>query len=207
MEDEVERIVDPELKVALFRQIARIYAEEVGDVPSAEGMLQNILTITEGDVAALDELARLGEKEERYDKQITALENKFKKVDEDHERKGILFEIARIWEDRVGELDEALDALNRVLEIDGSDPNALSALARIYQQESRWHELAHVLTRKVELSQETSENVALRMQVAQLCEGELADAEAAIQWYRGVLDFEANHGGGAERLGAAVHGP
>ncbi|MEZ4272661.1 MAG: tetratricopeptide repeat protein [Myxococcota bacterium] len=162
--------------------------------------MRSILEINPGDLAALDELASLGEQEERYDKQITALESKLKQVSEDHERKGILFEVARIWEDRIDEFDEAIDALNRVLEIDGSDQNALHALARIYEHESRWNELAHVLTRKVELCQDPQENIALRMRVAQLCEGELGDPETAIAWYRGILDFDPAQAGALSSL-------
>ncbi len=200
LEDELERIDDDALRVELLRRVARIYSEEVKDSHTAEQILNQILELDSSDLGALDRLAALGSSEERYDKQILALERKFQQVTDDADRKTILFEIARIWEDRIGETDEALDALNRVLEIDGSDIAALDTLGRLYEEESRWTELAHVLTRKVELSQNSEENIGLRIRVAQLCEGELADQEAAIQWYRGVLDFENGHHGALSAL-------
>lgn len=200
VEDEIDTITDPAIQIALYKRVARLYAEELADTASAEEILQKILILDAGDLEALDRMAELGAKEERYDKQIAALENKLQHVAEDTERKGILFEIARIWEDRIGELDEAVDALNRILAIDGGDVPALDALARIYGAEQRWSELAHVLTRKVELSHDPAENIELRMRVAQICEGELGDPEAGIQWYRGVLEFDPGHAGALAAL-------
>ena len=51
-------------------------------------------------------------------------------------------------------------------------------LARIYDKEHRYGELAHTLTRKVELSQDPTDSIALRMRIAELCEAELSDPEA-----------------------------
>ncbi len=200
LEDEIDNIVDTDAKIETLRRIARVYAQHLSDAASAEGCLNRILEIAPADLAALDELSSLGAREERYDKQIQALETKLTHVAEDVERKSVLFEIARIWEDKIGEVDEAIAALGRLLEIDGSDIVALDALARIYEQESRWSELAHTLTRKVELTQDPAESVTLRMRVGALCEGDLNDDEAAIQWYRGVLDFEAAHVGALASL-------
>lgn len=197
LEDEVDNIVDTTVKIASYRRIARIYAEHLKEIASAEAALQKILALDPADLEALDAQAELGAREERFDKQVTALEQKLQHVQEDMQRKSILFDIARIWEDRIGDVDQAIAALNRVLEIDGVDVNALDALARIYAQESRWSELAHTLTRKVELEQDPKANIDLRLRVASLCEGELNDAEAAIEWFRGVLDFD---GGNATAL-------
>lgn len=190
LEDQVESIVESDIKVASLRRISRIYADELKDFGSAEASLDRILTIVPNDIPALDALAELGARQERYDKQVQALERKLLQINEESSRKGILFEISRIWEDRIGEIEEAVNALRRVLEIDGADMSALNELVRIFRKESRWSELAHTLTRKVEIIQEPAESIQLRMQVGGLCEGELNDPEAAIQWYRGVLDFD-----------------
>ncbi len=193
LEDEIDNILDSQVKVASLRRLARLFSEEIKDVTQAETALQKILDVDPSDVEAIDALASSGAREERFDKQIQALERKLGAVDEDTARKAILFDIAHIWEDRIGETDEAIASLNRILEIDGADVNALDALARLYSAESRWGELAHTLTRKVELAHDPREGVELRLKVAALCEGELNDNEAAIEWYRGVLDFDAGN--------------
>lgn len=195
LEDEIENIVDTEIKIASLRRIARIYADALKDVPQAEAYLNRILALEPGDLGALDSLAALGATQDRFDKQIQALELKLSSVTEDVYKKSILHDIARIWEDKIGEVDEAVKALQRALEIDGADVAMLDELCRIFQKEGRWGELAHTLTRKVELSQDPAESVELRMRVGALCEAELADPDAAIQWYRGVLDFDGTNAG------------
>lgn len=193
LEDEIENVVDPSIKVASFRRIARLYADHVKDVNSAEMTLNRILDVQPGDVESLDTLAALGAREERYDKQIAALERKLESTADAQGKKSLLSEISRIWEDKIGEVDEAVSSLQRILKIDGADAGALDELGRVYAAHTRWAELAQTLTRKVELAQDPAENVALRMRVAGLCEAELNDMDAAIQWYRGVLDFEPGH--------------
>ncbi|MBN1960214.1 MAG: hypothetical protein JW841_04650 [Deltaproteobacteria bacterium] len=200
LEDEIDNIIDTDVKIASLRRIARIYAEHLQDVPLAEETLNKILIIQPNDLEALDTLAQLGATQERYDKQIQALEQKLLVVSEDVQRKSILTEIARVWEDRINEIDEAISALSRALEIDGSDIAVLDELARIFAKENRWGELAHTLTRKVELSVDPAESVDLRMRVGSLCESELGDPETAIQWYRGVLDFDGAHQGALAAL-------
>ena len=200
LEDEVERIVDTDVKIASYKRIARVYAEHVKDVAQAEATFEKILAIAPGESEALDGLAGLGAGQDRFDKQVQALERKLSQVNEDQAKKSILAELARIWEDRIGDIDQAIAALQRVLEIDGADLAALNELVRIFQKESRFGELAHTLTRKVELVQDPAESIELRMRVGALCEGELADAEAAIQWYRGVLDFDAANQGALSAL-------
>lgn len=190
LEDELDNIHDSQVKVASLRRLARLYAEELKDVHQAETALGKILELEPADIEAIDMMAGLGAREERFDKQIQALERKLQAVGEDTTRKAILFDIAHIWEDRIGDVDEAIVALGRVLEIDGADINALDGLARMYAGESKWGELAHTLTRKVELAHDPRQGIDLRLQVAALCEGELADNEAAIEWYRGVLEFD-----------------
>ncbi|MBI3179401.1 MAG: hypothetical protein HYZ27_07045, partial [Deltaproteobacteria bacterium] len=200
MEDEVDNIGDVEARVAVLRRIARIYADYLKDTSSAEAALNRILSLAPADVEALDAMAALGARDDRYDKQIAALESKLSAVSDSAQRKVVLYDIARIWEEQIGEVDEAVKALNRVLEIDGSDKGALEGLARLYEHEQRWAELAHTLTRKVELTQDAAENVTLRMRVGALCEAELGDHEAAIEWYRGVLEFDAAHAGALSAL-------
>lgn len=200
LEDELDNITDTTLKIGALRRIARIQSEELHDVLAAEGMLGKILVIAPNDIPTLDELAALAAREERYDKQIVALEAKLQAVGEDSARKSLLFDIARIWEDKVGDTEQAIGALNRILEIDGVNENALDEAARIFNAESRWFDLARVLTRRVENVATASDNIQLRMRIAALCEAELGDTEEAISWYRSVLDYDKNHAGALESL-------
>jgi len=194
IEDEIEHIVDSAAKIATFKRLSRVYAEKLKDVSQAEQSLERALAIEPADLQALDSLATLGAQEERYDKQLAVLERKLSAVVEDTAKKAILFEIARIDEDKIQDAEAAIAAHNRVLEIDGADGLALDNLTRLYEREQQWPELARTLTRKVELATDPAIGISLRARLASLCESELKDPDAGIQWYRTVLELDPpNH--------------
>jgi golgin subfamily B member 1 len=193
LEDEVDAITSIDEKIQTLHRVARLYADDVGDVPSAEDALQNLLELDPSNQDALNKLARLGALEERYDKQIVALEKKLALLETNAEKTEILFSIARIWEDQIQEVDESVGALNRILALDGKNASALESLCRLYESEQAWGPLATTLTRRAALSTNLSEQVAIRLRVAQICEKAGADGDVVIQWYRSVLDLDGTH--------------
>ena len=56
-------------------------------------------------------------------------------------------ELARRYDADLGDVDEAIGALRRLLELDGADPDALEGLSTLYRREQRWPDLAGVLAR------------------------------------------------------------
>ncbi len=159
LDDEIERISRVDIKIAGLRKLAALNENHIKNVPAAEEALQRILSLDATDISAMDALALLASKEERYDKQIAVLERKLAAFNDESDKKAILAEIAHVWEARLADADEAINTWHRVLQIDGGDIHTLDELTRIYQSNGRWTDLAHTLTRKVELETDTAHNV------------------------------------------------
>jgi tetratricopeptide (TPR) repeat protein len=88
------------------------------------------------------------------------------------------------------DVEEAVGALRRVLELDGADQAALDQLTAIYRREQRWAELAQVLSRARDLAASDEARVGYQLQIATLQENEIGDDEAAVEAYRTALGMD-----------------
>ena len=104
-------------------------------------------------------------------------------------KKATLLEVAKIYDGELGNVDEAIDALRRVLELDGADATALEVLSALYRREQRWPDLAGVLA-PCDLAPGDAQRIAFQLQIASVHENEIGDDEAAVEAYRTVLGLD-----------------
>jgi tetratricopeptide (TPR) repeat protein len=98
--------------------------------------------------------------------------------------------MARLYDGQLKDVEEAVGALRRILELDGGDSPAIEALSTIFRREQRWGDLCGVLARARDLAADEPTRVAYQLQIAALHENELSDDEAAIEAYRTALGTE-----------------
>ena len=108
-------------------------------------------------------------------------------------------QISKTYE-RLGRPEDALAALLAARRVSPNDPLILSELARIYEAEGRFAELADVLLAWVNVNTEESEFVAINLRLAALYEQLGRDADAAGR-YHAILNRVAGHMGALAGLG------
>src|SRR5690606_13552034 len=78
----------------------------------------------------------------------------------------------------------------RVLDLRGEDPEALGALADLYQRQGKWAELTDVLERHFDIADSDEDRVNILTRRARLFSEQLnRDDEALETWHR-VLDID-----------------
>ncbi|MCC7537243.1 MAG: hypothetical protein IT379_13555, partial [Deltaproteobacteria bacterium] len=100
----------------------------------------------------------------------------------------LLGKVAHLARFKVGDLDLAREHYVRVLEQRPDDRRALDALEELYADANDHRALLDVLRKKADLASDPSARRRLLVAQAQLCEGPLADAPAAIVAYESVLE-------------------
>ena len=113
---------------------------------------------------------------------------------------------ARIFEEHLGESDQAIDQLRKLLEETPGDAEALASLDRIFTGEGRHSDLIEVLDIRAGFAKSVQERDELAFRAARITETELSDVEAAISRYQGILATTANHAGTHDALWAIAHG-
>lgn len=185
--------LDPSLAHELATKVARAYQERLDDTDKAVEFYRRALQIEPDDLDAISALEQIFTRDEKY---ADLLEIYRKKVDisvEPAERLDILFRIASIHEEMLGNPDDAISAYNEILGHDPDNVQALRALDRLYVQGEQWQDLGDNLTRQLVLVEEGFERVGLLVRLAQLRESHLEEVAAAVETYRQVLDLQPDN--------------
>src|SRR5262249_16077824 len=98
--------------------------------------------------------------------------------------------MARVHEDRLGDLARAVECHRSALEIDPDHAPALDELERLFAAQKQWMEWAELLVRRIERAPDPQTGATLRLRLAELLERRLADPEGAIDQYEKVLEVE-----------------
>ncbi|MFY3742428.1 tetratricopeptide repeat protein [Anaeromyxobacter sp. Red801] len=191
------------VRARLLLRLGKVRDERLDAPDEAEAAYRRALEADPASPEALDALTQLFKRRGRVRDLVITLEQKLEAAAGLEEKKATLLEMARIYDGELHDVEEAVSALRRVLELDGADPAALEALSELLRREQRWADLAGVLARARDLSASDQARIAYQLQIASLHENEIGDDEAAVEGYRTVLgldDRNAEALAGLERL-------
>lgn len=153
----------------------------------------------EGALAALEELYR---KTGNHQQLMGVLQRRSEIESDAEARKQLVYEIARLLVEQLGDPDRAIDVYNDIIgEYGDTEREAYSALDGLYEQRERWDDLAQALERRIELGPESEEELAsLRFRLADVLENRLGDKVRALDLYREVLSIMPDHEGAVTAL-------
>jgi tetratricopeptide (TPR) repeat protein len=173
----------------LYATLARVHDARLDDAPAAEAAFRKILEFDPTNATALDGLAAMFQKRGRDREYVVSLEQKLEAADSIEARKGILREIARVYDERVGDPQEAATALLRALELE-PDMETLGVLTALYRRQNAHTDVAATLLRTRDLAATAEERARIQVEVGGVYERDIGDEEAAVVAYRQALEFD-----------------
>lgn len=173
----------------MYLVLARVHDAKLDDPAAAEAALRKILEFDPTNSKALDALAGMFSHRGRDKEYVVSLEQKLEAAGSIESRKEILREIARVFDERLNEPNEAAAALLRALELE-PDPQTLDVLVALYRRQKEHQAVAHTLLRARDLAPSPEERSRLQTEVALVYERDLNDDEAAVEGYRVALEFD-----------------
>jgi len=183
---------DVELQVHLFTRIAQIYEQNLGDNDHAAEAYHRVIKVDSGNLPAANALEALYNRTEDYQKLVEVVLAKVEMVSEVAEKKALYFRAARLYVEVLNNPDKAIEVYKGVLDTDGNDTAAISALEQLFVALERWGDLKDIYSRKVELAQSVEEKKRILNQMGEVYESKLNDIEHAIETYTGILDLDPN---------------
>ena len=112
---------------------------------------------------------------------------------DDSLRRQYLLLAADLCERELQRADEAISALEQVLQLFPADNEAALGLERLYKNGRRWADLADLLERRLKYASSNSETVDLRYRLGVLFEEELSSPERAVESYRLAISVDPEH--------------
>jgi golgin subfamily B member 1 len=195
---------DAALGITLRLKLGRVLVEEMNQVDEALAVYRAVYDADSENAEALAALERLYRATSRYSDLLGIYEKRRELSNDFTEKKQISYEIAKLYETEVRDLDRAIDTYNAVLEDEPTDPHALKALDVLYGQLERWQPYVDTLRRRIELDVGEEELIDLKFRLGQTLEKHTGDPAGALENYREILFLDAQHEGAREALEALL---
>ena len=183
LEQQLEAAPSPEQRKEILLQIARVYADRLGDPREAAVTLERALEVDAdgGTFASLVELYRNGGDWA----QVASTLIRWRDLSDDGaERARLQAEVAQVHERELSDDEAAIEGYRMALEFDPTHRDALGALERLYTKLDRPAELLAVYERQLEVTGDSRERAKILFKSAAIWEeryGNLGHADACIE--------------------------
>jgi len=195
----------------LLVRLGTLLEESLGDIEGAIAVHDERLENDAADVDAMMALERLYERTERWQKLVQILKARDGVATDEDSRREIAKRIAKLYEEKLDDRENAIIAWNDVLASFGQDRETLAALARLYEGAERWSDLLETLGAEQDLlSQQgasAGERAESRFHAAELMRTRTNERDRAIEAYAEVLDLDPAHIGAIAALEALLTAP
>ena len=220
--DALEYRTDPEARVATLHTIAKIEEEELSGDDDAILTHRSILDVDETDTPALEALARLYTRRERYRDLAELHRRRAEQSALPEEEARWRLALGRVLQDRLGETAAAIDELEAVLAlvsplatdtgratvttlealvaIDDHRGRVVDLLRPIYEQADDWQKLVEVGQHRFALATTPGEKVGVLRDTAKLLEERGNDLEKAFDCLREAFALDPDDGDTREEL-------
>ncbi len=187
LDAQLEYVDDPDRKVEMLREIARIHESRGGDEKLALEALSRAWKINPQNEEVYGELSELAAKLGAWNQLVKTLEAGVEEQYDYDLVARVVARIAEIHETQRGDNKSAIAAWRRVLEVADEDPVALAALDRLYTAVDDCEELVGVIQRRAQLADDEAIRKALLHRIAELHDQRLSQPTEAIAAFKNVL--------------------
>ena len=206
LEKHLEIATDPADRKLIAKRIAVLYELALKEPERAIRAWQDVLGIDDGDVEALDALAALYQTSASWRELAEIFERKIQITQAVGDRRALRLQAATLYDDKLGESNEAVSQLRAILDESANDREALDALDRVFAREGRHADLLEVLDLRMVGESDPAAQDQLAFRAAKLVEVDLSDSEAAIARYQAILARTPAHAEAREALWAIARG-
>ncbi len=180
---------DPRQKAGRIYKAAETLEERLGRIDDAIARYNTCLQLSAGYLPAQKALIRLYEKLGRWQELVAMYEQDLLQTSDLEQQISTLNKIAALFEDRLNDVDHAIDCLKRVMELSPDHLPTMRNLARLYERGGKWTELLELNDAETRLASDTKQIVSLAHRNAEILEEQLKDRPAAIQAWERVLQL------------------
>src|SRR5216683_659524 len=180
---------DPRQKAARIYKAADILEKHLGREEEAIARYNQCLQLQPGYLPAKHALIRLYEHASRFTDLVAMYEQEITQTPDRDQVVATLNKMAVVYEEKLNEIDRAIECMNRILELVPDHLPTLRNLARMYEDNQRWRELIRVHETEATVVGDTREVLSLHHRSAEILEEQLGDKPGAIAAYQRLLSL------------------
>lgn len=198
---EINESPDPKTKAMRLYKLAEVLEERLGDDTGAMQALEQCLELNPGYLPALKSLGQLYTRYNRWESLIQMHEKEIQVTADRDQQVFLLDRIAGLWEEKLNNVDKALEIYQRILD---QNPNYLPAirnLSKLYIKADRWADTIRVNEMEAQLVNDQKQVISLLHRNGEIFEEKLNDKDQAIETYKKVLALAPNYLPALQSLG------
>ncbi len=180
--------------IASLLRVGAVYEDQLSDPGQAAQAYRRILELDPKHLQAIQSLQRATERAGRYRDLVQALQLEADLTQDEDRLVGLLHRAGEVLDDQLSDRDGALEFYRRVVDMRPDYLPALASLGRLYHALGRWEDLLGLYEKEVTLAKSGRESVTLLQKMAELCQERIGREDAALGYYRQILDIEPTHG-------------
>ncbi|HSQ63021.1 MAG TPA: tetratricopeptide repeat protein, partial [Polyangiaceae bacterium] len=196
-----------ELGISLRLKLGRVLTDEAHDTEGALATYRSVYEMDGENSDAIAALERLYRQTQNFTDLLGIYEKKRDLSVDPNEKKAMNYEIAKLFETEVKDVDKAIQTYLAVLEDEPTDATALAALDVLYGRLERWEPYVDVLRRRIELDNDEKGLIDLKFRLGQTLEKHTGDPAGALENYREILFLDPQHAGAKAALEAMLEHP
>jgi tetratricopeptide (TPR) repeat protein len=198
---ELERIApdDAKARLPVLREIAQIYREHIKSDSALVTVLSQIIGLDSHDADAVRELARVYETLGRWRDLLTTQMRLAELETSPHTKAELYRAIARRWLDQFSNVQNAVEAYEKLREADPDDREAVAKLKELYTKRRAYRQLYDLYEHETK-HLEGDERRALWMEMAKMAAERLDRGADATRLFKLVLNEDPNDAGALDAL-------
>ncbi len=193
-----EAAFDPERKRDEYVRLAEIHEHGRQDPSAAFDALAKAFAEDPGNEELLGRMDLLAERTGRWSDWADLLQQRGEASFEPDVGRRLLERLSAVAETHLGDLDRAIAAIDRALDVVGEDEALLTRLQGLLERAERWDELGRVLERRISVTDDPAVLDDTYVALGRLRLERMGDAVGALEAYREVLDRNPAHEAAAE---------
>ena len=183
----------PEEQKQVLHRMANLEETVQDNSVNAIALFKEILEVDEGDIPAMSGLERLFTLDENWTELISILQHRATYEDDVMQRRDILIRVAGLFEDKLRNQDEAIDAYTQANNETGPGMTALSALERLYKLTERWGDLYDCYQMQLPLIEDDQDKTDLYYKIGCVQKDHLDEPEDAVAQFGLALEIDSSH--------------
>ncbi|MCA9614895.1 MAG: tetratricopeptide repeat protein, partial [Myxococcales bacterium] len=189
---QLEDVTEVGPRMGLLLRVASLEEEKLRSPEGAFSALSDAVVTDPSDASVREELARVATMRGADAERAEVLERAIGRAESSHLQAELLFEVAKVWDDRVGDPTRAESAYQRLIQAEPDNPDtvlpAARALERLHLGREAHAELAEDFRIQIRLELDAEKRRDLLARLATLLEDTLGDSAAAIHAHRRRLE-------------------
>lgn len=200
LEQEAALVEDPLNKSSVFSQIGKIYLDNLQNPAQATDFFKKAMLLDKQNLDAFRGLERILEAKKDYFNLIRLYRLNLENTTKEEDQKKLLKQIAQVYEQRMGDIDKALETHLEIYQKFPEDSSPLRVLETLARKYDKWEILARASEIRAEALGDDKEAEKFWRATALIWESKLGNREKASSFYQRVLKISPSHPEGLHQL-------